>query len=144
MLPLICELELTEQSLARLAQKLISSNLRILPTSKRIRAIFDKKFVLDSVKAKYVWEIPNYPQQIRELLLDQLRLTSLRLYFPLDGVTNKARLDKADAVEGTENRVYYGKLSTETESTRRILIFGDNAGSLAGLVKVDWRAMGDL
>ena len=76
------------------------------------------------------------------ILRGQRELTVPRLYFPHDGVTDKAKLERAGAVDGTDDKVYFGKLSTKTKSTDRLLIFGQNAGPLSGLIKLDWRAMG--
>lgn len=52
-------------SLARLAQKLAAYGpYKVEPTSRRVRALFNGKYVIDTLQAFHVWEHPNFPQQV--------------------------------------------------------------------------------
>lgn len=59
-----CECELTSScSLVRLAQKLASDGpFKIEHTPRRVRALFNGKYVIDTLQAHHVWEHPNFPQ----------------------------------------------------------------------------------
>jgi hypothetical protein len=54
---------MTSYSLERLAQKLASEGPhKYHPTHRRVRALFNAKYVIDSTDAYHVWEHPYYPQ----------------------------------------------------------------------------------
>lgn len=50
-------------SLVRLAQKLATEGpYKVEHTPRRVRALFNGKYVIDTLQAYHVWEHPNFPQ----------------------------------------------------------------------------------
>ncbi|EUC51035.1 hypothetical protein COCMIDRAFT_31600 [Bipolaris oryzae ATCC 44560] len=112
--------------LVKLAQKLIRDGpKRIEPTSRRIRGLFNGKYVFDTTNARYVWEVDlRYPQY----------------YIPyLDFTTRDAKLFAGEVINYTSGAAHLYKLTSGTRSTNRLLVF--HSGPLQDLIKVDFSAI---
>ncbi|KAF1995542.1 DUF427-domain-containing protein, partial [Amniculicola lignicola CBS 123094] len=108
----------------KLAKKLASNGPhKYEHTPRRVRALFNHKYALDTTKAYHVWEHPYYPQ----------------FYIPTTAFTSAAKLSKGAAIDGTNETVHLAKLDVGDKSTERVLIF--SAGPLKGLVKIDFPAL---
>ncbi|KAH7068023.1 hypothetical protein BKA63DRAFT_581287 [Paraphoma chrysanthemicola] len=108
--------------LVRLAQRLvIDGPYKTEKTLKRVRGLFNGKYVFDTVNAFYVWEIPNYPQY----------------YIPASSFTSG--LTKLSPIDRTEGRAHLGQLEVGSHRTNRVVIF--NTETLKEVVKVDFRAL---
>ncbi|KAJ4987675.1 hypothetical protein SVAN01_06842 [Stagonosporopsis vannaccii] len=110
--------------LTRLAQKLASDGpFRIEHTPRRVRALFNGRYVIDTLQAYHVWEHPNFPQ----------------FYVPASALVNAADLRVADAaIEGTSNRAYFGTLTVSNLTTTRVLVFKN---AMKDLIKFDFHAL---
>jgi uncharacterized protein (DUF427 family) len=97
------------------------------PVPRRIRAVLAGATVLDTTRARYVWEWPNYPQY----------------YVPLDDVAPGVLVD-----EGRDQRLKRGRARRhglrvgEVERTGAALVYGDDAQPhVAGTVRFDWETL---
>ena len=111
--------------LVKLAQTLIRDGpKRIEPTSRRVRGLFNGKYVFDTTKARHVWELDlRYPQY----------------YVPIEDFTRDAKLFADAVIDYTSGTAHLYKLTSGTRSTNRMLVF--HSGALQDLVKVDFPAM---
>lgn len=99
---------------------------RVEPAPRRVRGFLGDQLVFDTTSARYVWEVPYYPQY----------------YVPLADVAPGVLRD-----DGRPQRVQFGpsrKFSVVVEgatapSAARVFDAGD--GAVAGLVKFDWNAL---
>ncbi|MCJ1257210.1 hypothetical protein MMC24_005035 [Lignoscripta atroalba] len=92
---------------------------KIEKSPKRIRVLFNKKYIIDSTQAKYVWEHPYYPQY----------------YVPYDSLETNEVHDNTDSEEGfTILKIEVGQRSTD-----RVLSF--KTGLLRGLVRLEFSSM---
>jgi len=96
----------------------------IEPVPRRIRAVLAGEMVLDTTKALYVWEWPNYPQYYipiadvnRALLVDEQHIERLHR-----GSAQLQGLRVGQVVRPSSARLY-------------------TDGSVAGLVRFDWEAL---
>ncbi len=96
----------------------IASVDHIEPVPRRIRALFDGEFVVDTYNAKYLWEFPPYPQY----------------YVPLADVADGVLADTGE-VEDLDR----GKARVHTAGHGQARVYDD--GLVAGLVRFDWDAM---
>ena len=87
-----------------------------------MRALFDGIYIFDVTNARHVWEHPYYPQY----------------YVPIETISS-GHLTKRDPTDDSGS-AFYGQLTGVQRSTDRVLIF--EKGPLAGLVKLDFDAMG--
>ncbi|KZM18426.1 uncharacterized protein EKO05_0007701 [Ascochyta rabiei] len=109
--------------LVRLAQKLASEGpYRVEQTPRRVRALFNGRYVIDTLRAYHVWEHPNFPQ----------------FYVPTSEFAD-ADLTSTSPIDGTHGHVHFGRLAAGNAVTERILIFGTE--ELRDLVKVDFHSM---
>ena len=96
---------------------------RIEPAPRRVRGYLGTELVFDTTAARYVWEIPNYPQY----------------YIPISDVRPQFLLD-----EDHPQKVQFGPSRTfslvgagqKHESAVRVFDSGD--GPVAGLARFDW------
>jgi uncharacterized protein (DUF427 family) len=90
-------------------------------TSRRVRVLFNKKFVADTKEAKFVWEHPYYPVY----------------YLPEKDVQTKyiKKLDKSENGEGHICRLTVGNRSAEK-------VLWVESGELSGLIKFQFNEMG--
>lgn len=99
---------------------------RIEPAPRRIRGFLGHDLVFDTTAARYVWEVPYYPQY----------------YIPLTDVVPGVLRD-----DDHPQRVHFGPSrifslvsdSAVVESAARVFDTGD--GPVAGLVRFDWDAL---
>jgi len=109
-------------NLTDLANKLLNSGpLKVEPTTRRVRVLFDGKYIVDTTAAKHVWEHKWYPQ----------------FYVPAEAVVSGA-LEKGKAVD-SDGCAFFGTVKSSSKSTDRILIF--EKGPLAGLVRLEFGSM---
>lgn len=110
--------------LAKLARKLcLEGPHKVEQTPRRVRGLFNGKYAFDTIGAYHVWEHPNYPQ----------------FYVPTSAFTREARVDKIEAIQGTDGAAHLGRLSVGSRSTTRVLVF--NTPGLKDIVKVDFNAI---
>ncbi|KAF2126970.1 DUF427-domain-containing protein [Dothidotthia symphoricarpi CBS 119687] len=112
--------------LVKLAQRLTSEGegpYRCEHTPRRVRALLNGKYVIDTIEAYHVWEHPNFPQ----------------FYVPVSSFTPDAKLTRLSVVDGTDGGAHLARLSSGNRSTDRVVIF--NSSKLKDLVKVDFHEM---
>jgi uncharacterized protein (DUF427 family) len=99
----------------------------IEPVPRRVRAFLGATVVLDSTRALYVWESPNYPQY----------------YIPLADVNPAALVDEQHPEHlrrGTARR--HGLRAGEIARPGTAHVYGDDAlEGLAGTVRFEWAAL---
>ena len=127
-------------SLARLAQKMVSEGPhKVERTARRVRGLCCAKYVFDTIEAAHVWEHPRYPQYTNSSPHYYAQLKFSRYYVPTTAFTSDVKLDKGEAIDGTNGAAHFGRLTVGRKSTDRIVIFDTEA--LKNLVKVDFNAI---
>jgi len=101
---------------------------KILPTTRRVRVIFNGFFVVDTTSARHVWEHPYYPQFY-------IPLSSIDPAF-LDDTTSQIH---PDAPVRTEHEAFRHTLSVGDKDCDKLISF--HGGDLDGYVKIDFEAM---
>lgn len=97
----------------------------VAPVPRRIRAVLGGRTILDSTRARYVWEWPPYPQ----------------FYVPAEDLepgvlVDEGRTERRDL--GTARR--HGLRAGDAERPDAAWVYGDDAGELAGTARIDWDA----
>lgn len=99
---------------------------RVEPAPQRVRGYLDGELVFDTVSARYVWEIPYYPQY----------------YIPFTDVrTDRLRDEQhAQKVQFGASRMYLlvGSSTTHESAAR---VFDDGDGDVSGLVRFEWASL---
>lgn len=95
---------------------------KIEVTPRRVRALFDHQYIIDTTSARHVWEHPYYPVY----------------YFPIDAV--KPDILTVDRSHALGEGVFGATLKGERKSTDKVLVFESDV--LAGLVRIDKEALG--
>jgi uncharacterized protein (DUF427 family) len=98
---------------------------RIEPAPRRVRGFHGDELVFDTTEARYVWEVPYYPQY----------------YVPLTDVRTELLRDEghAQTVQFGSSRLHSLVGAGEThESAARVF---DGDGPVAGLVRFEWSAL---
>src|ERR1044072_7264365 len=96
---------------------------RIEPAPRRVRGYLGHELVFDTTAARYVWEVPYYPQY----------------YIPLSDVRPEFLRD-----ENHPQRVQFGAsrrfslVGPGQTHASAVRVFDDGAGPVAGLVRFDW------
>jgi uncharacterized protein (DUF427 family) len=107
--------------------KMIVAPAHIEPVPRRIRAVLGGEVVLDTTKALYVWEWPNYPQY----------------YIPVTDVKPDVLVDEETVQKlhfGTARR--QGLRAGEVSRPRAGRLYTDDAlDGLAGTVRFEWDAL---
>jgi uncharacterized protein (DUF427 family) len=107
--------------------KMIVAAGHIEPVPRRIRAAVDGDVVLDTTRALYVWEWPNYPQY----------------YFPVTDLKPDVLVDEQHTQKlqfGTARR--HGLRVGEVSRPAAARVYGDDAlAGLASTVRFDWAAL---
>ena len=99
---------------------------RTEPAPRRVRGFLGHELVFDTTSARYVWEVPYYPQY----------------YIPLSDVRAGLLRD-----EDHPQRVQFGpsrmfSLTGETQTYQSAArVFDDGDGAFAGLVRFEWEAL---
>jgi uncharacterized protein (DUF427 family) len=106
---------------------MIATANRVEPVPRRIRAVLADETVLDTIRARYVWEWPNYPQYYipisdvrRDLLVDEHRVQ----HSPIGAV------EAYGLRVGTVDRPNAAKMFTESSIVE-----------LRGTIRFDWGAL---
>jgi uncharacterized protein (DUF427 family) len=99
----------------------------IEPVPRRIRAVLAGEVVIDTVRASYVWEAPNYPQY----------------YIPVEDVKSDVLVDEHATAEGRNGTVQlFGLRVGETVRPRSVrMLTQDAQHGLAGTARFDWHAL---
>ncbi|KAF2817834.1 DUF427-domain-containing protein [Mytilinidion resinicola] len=113
------------QDLEKLAQRLAKDGpYKHESTPRRVRGLFNGAYAFDTIRAHYVWEIPNYPQ----------------FYIPIEDFTSDAKLEIAkEPVPKTDGGASLAVLTVGDKSTVKVISF--KKGPLAGLVKTIFGAI---
>ena len=96
---------------------------RVEPAPRRVRGYLGDELVFDTVTARYVWEVPYYPQY----------------YIPLSDVRPEFLWD-----ENHPQRVQFGAsrrfslVGSGQIHESAVRVFDDDGGPVAGLVRFDW------
>jgi uncharacterized protein (DUF427 family) len=96
------------------------------PVPRRVRAVLGGRTILDTTRARYVWEWPPYPQ----------------FHVPAEDVEPGALVDEDRAERrelGTARR--HGVRAGDVARPDAAWVYGDDAGELAGTVRFDWDAL---
>ncbi|GAA3524304.1 DUF427 domain-containing protein [Amycolatopsis ultiminotia] len=105
----------------------ITETGHVAPVARRVRAVLGGATIVDSVRAKYVWEWPYYPQFV----------------FPPEDVRGADLIDEGCSEarpNGTAHR--HGLRAAGVEKPGAAWVYGPDAESgLAGHVRFDWAAM---
>jgi uncharacterized protein (DUF427 family) len=91
---------------------------------KRVRALFGGTFIVDTRKAKLVWEHKYYPQ-----------------YYFLHSELSKTYLDEGSKQVTPEDLIKYDIVVGEKRATEALTVYGETHGDLAGLFKVGFGSM---
>jgi uncharacterized protein (DUF427 family) len=99
----------------------------IEPVPRRIRAVLAGEVVLDTIRAQYVWESPNYPQY----------------YVPVTDVKASVLVDENETQRRHRGTAQvHGLRVGDTVRPRSVRIFTQDALSgLAGTARFDWDAL---
>ncbi len=99
---------------------------RVEPSPRRVRGFVGDKLIFDTMSARYVWEVPYYPQY----------------YIPLDDVQPSALQDDnhPQTVQFGPSRLFsvVGPTATHQSAAR---VFDDDGGPVSGLVRFEWSAL---
>ncbi|KAK4690394.1 hypothetical protein P7C71_g6384, partial [Lecanoromycetidae sp. Uapishka_2] len=108
--------------LTKLAQKLIIEGPhKIEKTSRRVRGLFDGRYVFDTTAASHVWEHPYYPQ----------------FYVPISSI-NSSQLRKDEAVD-EDKSAFLATLKGNSKVTDQVISF--EKGPLAGLLRIEFGSL---
>ncbi len=107
--------------------EMIASTDHVEPVPRRVRAMLTGRTVLDTTRALYVWEWPNYPQY----------------YVPLTDVDTSLLLDEQRPQRLKRGTAYrHGLRVGETTRPGAARVYRDDAAAgLAGTVRFDWSAL---
>ncbi|OTA98533.1 hypothetical protein M426DRAFT_325911 [Hypoxylon sp. CI-4A] len=113
----------TNPDLIELGRKLIEEGpVKTLPTSRRVRILFNGEYIVDTTSALYVWEHPYYPYY----------------YVPRNSIAPS--LDRINS----GSHCYIAGLHVGSKFTDRILVFNDEGEvpdqKLKGMVRVEFSA----
>ncbi|MGE2833907.1 DUF427 domain-containing protein [Mycobacterium sp. SMC-4] len=99
---------------------------RVEPSPRRVRGFCNGEPVFDTTAARYVWEIPYYPQY----------------YVPLTDVRRDCLVDEdhPQRVQFGPSRLY-GLRAGGREVASAARVFDDGDGPVAGLVRFEWDAL---
>ncbi|KAL8691615.1 MAG: hypothetical protein Q9224_004136 [Gallowayella concinna] len=112
---------MSKTDLTELARTLLANGPhKMEKTARRIRCMFDNKWIFDTISAYHVWEHPYYPQYYIE---SREMLSKLSKY---------SNIDNGDAA-------FLATLNGENKKTDRVVIF--EKGRLAGLTRLEFGAM---
>ncbi|MCJ1225465.1 hypothetical protein MMC12_002114 [Toensbergia leucococca] len=114
---------MTEPDLSKLATTLLTSGpKKQKPSPLRIRILYNKTYIADTLSAQYVWEHDYYPVY----------------YVPIKDINDDAlKWDKP--IPNTQEGAYLSTLTVGEKSTDRILVF--TKGALKGLVRIEFGAV---
>lgn len=97
------------------------------PVPRRIRAVLGGEVVIDTIRAMYVWERPNFPNY----------------YIPSDNVRSGV-LVGGDTTRQTANgpaRLYGLRIGQDVRPAAALHLLDSTIAGLAGMVRFDWSAL---
>ena len=97
---------------------------RIEPTPRRVRGYLDDELVFDTTAARYVWEVPYYPQYY-------IPLADVRAEFLRDE-------DHPQKVQLGPSRLHSLVGARRTHPSAARVFDGDGDGPVAGMVRFEW------
>ena len=99
---------------------------RVEPAPRRVRGFLGHELVFDTTSARYVWEVPYYPQYY-------IPLVDVRTGFLRDE-------DHPQRVQFGPSRMFTltGQTQTHQSAAR---VFDDGDGDVAGLVRFEWESL---
>ncbi|KAI1773331.1 DUF427-domain-containing protein [Hypoxylon cercidicola] len=119
----------TGPDLLKLGEAIASKGpVKTLPTPRRVRILFNGKYVADTTSALYVWEHEYYPY----------------FYVPYSALPPGVLIE--DEATGNQNPCWQAELRMGTRTTDRVLCFGseavlgEHAKALAHMVRVEFGA----
>jgi uncharacterized protein (DUF427 family) len=97
---------------------------RIEPAPRRVRGYFDHTLVFDTTRARYVWEVPYYPQY----------------YIPLSDVRREHLLDDnhPQTLQLGPSRLHSLTTARRTSKAAARVYDANDGGPVAGYVKFEW------
>lgn len=99
---------------------------RVEPSPRRVRGYLGDELIFDTMSARYVWEVPYYPQY----------------YIPLNDVQPSVLRDEnhPQTVQFGPSRLFsvIGPTATLQSAAR---VFDDDGGPVSGLVRFEWSAL---
>jgi uncharacterized protein (DUF427 family) len=100
---------------------------RIEPAPRRVRGYFDNVLVFDTTRARYVWEVPYYPQYF--VPLSDVRMEHLR------------DEERPQRVQLGPSRLYALTTARQTKKAAARVYDADGGGPVAGYVRFEWEAL---
>jgi uncharacterized protein (DUF427 family) len=100
---------------------------RIEPAPRRVRGYFDNTLVFDTTRARYVWEVPYYPQY----------------YIPLSDVRMEHLLDEdhPQRLQLGPSRLYSLTAGGRTQKGSARVYDSDGGGPVAGYARFEWEML---
>lgn len=99
---------------------------RVEPAPRRVRGYLGNELVFDTTAARYVWELPSYPQY----------------YIPLEDVRPQFLHDEAhpQKVQFGPSRTY-SLVGAGQSHDKTVRVFDPGDGPVAGLVRFEWKSL---
>jgi Domain of unknown function (DUF427) len=121
-------------SLKGIAKHMLDNGPRkMVPTSRRVRVLFNNSYIVDTTEAIHVWEHDYFPQY----------------YIPVTELNNCTWQSQEDikTKDGSLGASIVsikvpGPKSVDEKTTDRAIVFSSTAGQLSGLVKLEFNSMG--
>lgn len=99
---------------------------RVEPAPRRVRGFVDGELIFDTVEARYVWEVPYYPQY----------------YIPLRDIRAQYLIDDNRSGKGQFGHAVVDSIATETSTAKGAArVFDDPDSPVSGYVRFDWKAV---
>ena len=100
---------------------------RVEPAPRRVRGFLGEELIFDTTSARYVWEVPYYPQY----------------YIPLADVRGEHLRDEnhPQKVQFGASRLHSLVSTGHTHASAARVFDGDGDGPVAGLVRFEWDAL---
>ena len=108
--------------------------MKTAPTTRRVRALFNGSYIVDTTRAQHVWEHEYYPQ----LYVPYAELQSCECE-DLEGIGRDDGMSEAAAIV---KLTVTGEADQGGKSTERVIRFFDGARVLSGYVRLEFAAMG--
>ena len=107
--------------------KMAAERGRVEPSPRRVRGYVDGQLVFDTTHARYVWEVPNYPQY----------------YIPRADVRDEFLVDEnhPQKVQFGPSRMYSLTAGDATRTGAARVFDADGGGPVAGTVRFEWDAL---
>src|SRR5215472_9935867 len=107
--------------------QMIAEKNRVEPAPRRVRATLGGEYIFDTIRARYVWEWPFYPQY----------------YIPVDDIDARFLIDEHHEMrlgQGTARR--HGVRAGDQDRPGTVRVFGDEAiAAVTATARFDWDAL---